>query len=111
MCPLRGVSWPHHAHDDHGDDDMTKSRARRATRRNINPNDLTGRRVGLYCRVSRDPKDKNDPERGKSTGDQADEGRAWVDRVGAHIVDTYTEPESRSASRFATKAREEYERL
>ncbi|HEX6758633.1 MAG TPA: recombinase family protein [Propionibacteriaceae bacterium] len=71
-----------------------------------NTTDLTDLRVGLYCRVSLDKDDT-----GKSTTDQRDVGRRWAADHGAIVVDEYIEPGSRSASRFATKDREEFDRL
>lgn len=68
--------------------------------------DLTDLRVGLYCRVSLDLDDT-----GKSTRDQEEVGRAWAASVGATVTDAYVEDGSRSASRYATKEREEYNRL
>jgi site-specific DNA recombinase len=68
--------------------------------------DLKDLRVGLYCRVSQD-----EDGSGKSTGDQEHVGREWVERVGASLVDCYVEVGSRSASRFATKEREQFSRL
>jgi site-specific DNA recombinase len=81
---------------------------KRPPKRDIN--NLTDLRVGLYCRVSRD---KDDPgDKGKSPDDQEAAGRAWAARVGAVVVEpTYKEKDSRSASRFATKEREEFTRL
>jgi site-specific DNA recombinase len=81
-----------------------RKRTRRSAKRDIN--DMVDRRVGLYCRVSIDKDDT-----GKSTTDQAAIGREWVEKVGAVIADAYIEKGSRSASRFATKDREEYTRL
>lgn len=81
-----------------------------ATRRNRKikrgPVDLADLRVGLYCRVSLDKDDT-----GKSTADQEQVGRDWVASVGAVVTDTYVEEGSRSASRFATKEREQFKRL
>jgi DNA invertase Pin-like site-specific DNA recombinase len=71
-----------------------------------NTTDLTDLRVGLYCRVSLDKDDT-----GKSTTDQVEIGREWAARVGAVVVDEYVELGSRSASRFATKDREQFTRL
>jgi site-specific DNA recombinase len=82
---------------------VTARRRKPAKRDTTNLVDL---RVGLYCRVSLDKDDT-----GKSTTDQAAIGRAWADQVGAVVVAEYIEPGSRSASRFATKAREEFNRL
>ena len=77
---------------------------RATTRRDTG--DLAGLRVGLYCRVSLDKSGD-----AKSTTDQLGIGREWAQRVGARIAGEYIEPGSRSASRFATKAREEFKRL
>jgi DNA invertase Pin-like site-specific DNA recombinase len=77
---------------------------RPATR--TNTTDLTDLRVGLYCRVSLDKDDD-----AKSTTDQRDIGREWAAREGAVVVDEYVEIGSRSASRFAKKAREQFDRL
>ncbi len=81
------------------------TRRRRRTKPKLDPNNLTGLRVGLYCRVSSDPHDTQ-----KSVGDQEADGLGWVDRVGAHLVETYIDND-RSASRFRDKEREEFERL
>jgi site-specific DNA recombinase len=71
--------------------------------------DLTGRRVGLYCRVS--VADRNNPDpREKSTTDQEAVGRRWVTEHGAQLVDVYSD-EGISASRFTRKAREHFDRL
>jgi site-specific DNA recombinase len=75
-------------------------------RRSHNTNNLAGLRVGLYCRVSLDKDDT-----AKSTTDQVSIGREWAARVGAVVVGEYVEKGSRSASRFATKEREEFNRL
>jgi site-specific DNA recombinase len=66
---------------------------------------LTDLRVGLYVRVSLDQDDT-----GKSTDDQEAVGREWVGKVGAVLVDVYSDRD-RSASRYATKEREEFTRL
>src|SRR5215207_5125979 len=71
-----------------------------------NNTDMADLRVGLYCRVSLDKDDS-----GKSTTDQAAIGREWAEKVGAVVAGEYIEPGSRSASRFATKARDEFDRL
>lgn len=68
--------------------------------------DLTDLRVGLYCRVSRDGEQDE-----KSTQDQAAVGRDWIEKNGARLAGEYIEKGSRSASRFATKEREEFTRL
>lgn len=68
-------------------------------------NDLRDLRVALYCRVSLD---KAGDE--KSVDDQEAEGLRWIDRHQAVLVDTYRDP-NRSASRFATKQRENFNRL
>jgi DNA invertase Pin-like site-specific DNA recombinase len=81
-----------------------RKRTRRASKRDTN--DMVDQRVGLYCRVSLDKDDT-----GKSTTDQAAIGREWAEKVGAVIVGEYIEKGSRSASRYATKDREEYTRL
>jgi site-specific DNA recombinase len=90
---------------------MTTSR-RRPARRDLT--NLTGLRAGLYCRVSRvDEKNKDrlaETGQEKSTEDQEAVGREWVSRQGAVVADIYSDPH-RSASRFATKARENFDRL
>jgi DNA invertase Pin-like site-specific DNA recombinase len=78
-------------------------RRRPPTKRDLN--NLAGLRVALYCRVSLD---KVGDE--KSVDDQEAEGLRWVDRHQAVLVDTYRDP-NRSASRFATKQRENFNRL
>lgn len=83
---------------------VTRQNRRRGLKRDLS--DLSGLRVGLYCRVSLD-KDQD----AKSTTDQADEGRRWIASVGAVIAGEYIEEGSRSASRYATKEREEFQRL
>ena len=69
------------------------------------PNNLADLRVALYCRVSLD---KGGDE--KSVDDQEAEGLRWIDQHQATLVDTYRDP-NRSASRFATKQRENFNRL
>jgi site-specific DNA recombinase len=76
---------------------------RRPTKRDTT--NLTDLRVGLYVRVSLDQDDS-----GKSTDDQEAVGREWVGKVGAVLVDVYSDRD-RSASRYATKEREEFTRL
>jgi site-specific DNA recombinase len=66
---------------------------------------LTGLRVGLYCRVSQD---RDGTE--KSVDDQEAVGRGWVEAAGAVVADIYRDAD-RSASRFATREREEFTRL
>jgi DNA invertase Pin-like site-specific DNA recombinase len=62
--------------------------------------------AAVYNRVSDDK-----GGRSKSTAEQDTENRAACRDAGWTIKGAYTEPESASASRFATKAREEWERL
>mgnify|MGYP000005008269 CR=1 FL=1 len=76
----------------------------------INPpkrdlNDLSGLRLALYCRVSDDAK-----ETGKSVTDQETAGRRWSDAQGCRIVEVFRDND-RSASRFATREREDFDRL
>jgi DNA invertase Pin-like site-specific DNA recombinase len=66
---------------------------------------LSVRRAGVYNRVSDDQNGRS-----KSTGQQDDENREAAEAEGWVIAATYTEPEGASASRFATKVREEWER-
>lgn len=66
---------------------------------------LAGLRVALYCRASDD-----DSGTEKSVDDQEGVGRGWADRNGCVVVDVYKDND-RSASRFATKDREDFERL
>src|SRR6266567_721830 len=76
-----------------------------AKRRDIN--DLSDLRVGLYCRVSLD---KGGTE--KSVDDQEAVGRQWVERAGAKLEERHVYRDAdRSASRFATKQRENFNRL
>jgi len=72
-------------------------------------NNLTGLRIGLYCRVSQD-RDSERDENSKSVDDQEQVGRDWVTGHGAVVADIYADP-NRSASRFATKVRENFQRL
>jgi site-specific DNA recombinase len=85
---------------------------RKPAKRNIT--DLAGARAGLYCRVSQVSERNRDDYRAtgqeKSTEDQEAVGREWADRVGAVVAEVYSDP-GRSASRFATKARENFDRL
>jgi site-specific DNA recombinase len=69
------------------------------------PYDLSGLRVALYLRVSRDSSGEE-----KSTKDQKAEALAWAERAGVRIVSTY-EDVSLSASEFATKERPGYKQL
>jgi DNA invertase Pin-like site-specific DNA recombinase len=62
-------------------------------------------RAGVYNRVSDDQNGRS-----KSTDQQNEENLAAVDGEGWSLAATYTEPEGASASRFATKAREEWKR-
>ena len=62
--------------------------------------------AGVYNRVSDDRKGRS-----KSPEEQNEESAAACREQGWRIAATYTEPESASASRFARKAREEWERL
>jgi site-specific DNA recombinase len=82
------------------------------TKRNIT--DLKGARAGLYCRVSQVSERNRDDYRTtgqeKSTEDQEAVGREWAHREGATVAEVYSDP-GRSASRFATKARENFDRL
>jgi DNA invertase Pin-like site-specific DNA recombinase len=62
--------------------------------------------AAVYNRVSDDQHGRS-----KSTAEQDAENRAACADAGWAIRGTYTEPESASASRFTTKARQEWERL
>lgn len=78
-------------------------------------NHLEGLRVGLYCRVSKLSR-KQKAERAdwgdqaKSVGDQEAVGLAWIAKRGCTLAAQYRDAD-RSASRFARKEREEYNRL
>ncbi|GAB3209723.1 recombinase family protein [Marinactinospora endophytica] len=61
-------------------------------------------RAWLYARVSKDQRD------GRSVSQQIDIGRRECDREGVEIVGEYTDND-RSASQYATKEREDWERL
>jgi DNA invertase Pin-like site-specific DNA recombinase len=81
--------------------------ARRPAAKRRNPADLTGARVGLYCRVSLDDRSTE-----KSVGDQEAEGRAWVARVGARLDERHVyRDNSLPASRFTKKERPAYGQL
>ncbi len=84
-----------------------RARARRDDDHRRDPFDLRGARVGLYCRVSFDPNGNE-----KSVGDQEVDGRVWARKVGAQLARRHIYRDSdRSASRFATKQRESFDRL
>jgi site-specific DNA recombinase len=81
--------------------------------------DLRDLRVGLYVRVSlADDEDKRKAKLqqdlkklvAKQTEDQKNVGLDWAKRVGANVVDIYSDPDI-SASRFTDKVRPEFERL
>src|SRR4051812_17313989 len=74
----------------------------RAVKRDIT--DLTGLRAGLYCRVSKDGGDE------KSVNDQETVGHAWASQQGAVVAGVYRDV-YRSASRYATRERESFNRL
>ena len=82
---------------------MSSTRRRPAARRDVN--DLTDLRGGIYCRVSQD---RDGTE--KSTEDQEAEGRRWSGRQHVLLAEVYRDND-RSASRFATKDRPEFDRL
>lgn len=69
------------------------------------PSDLAGLRAGLYCRVSLD-----DDGTERSVSDQEAGGRRWAEAAGVTVADVYRDSD-RSASRFATRQREDFERL
>jgi site-specific DNA recombinase len=68
-------------------------------------NDLADLRLALYCRASEDSTGKE-----KSVTDQEAEGHRWASTRGCRVSATFTDND-RSASRFATKARPQFERL
>jgi DNA invertase Pin-like site-specific DNA recombinase len=68
--------------------------------------ELAGLRVALYLRASKDAGGME-----KSVTDQGAEGAAWVEHVGARVVDPAYVDNGRSASRFATRERDAFVRL
>jgi site-specific DNA recombinase len=69
--------------------------------------DLRDLRAGLYCRVSLDQDGTE-----KSVDDQESIGRKWADSAGVILEERHVYRDAnRSASRFATKQRENFERL
>lgn len=62
-------------------------------------------RAVIYTRVSSDPND-----RGRSVSEQEAECRAWVGRRGWELAEVYCDND-RSASRYARKARPDWQRL
>jgi DNA invertase Pin-like site-specific DNA recombinase len=84
------------------DGNMSSTR-RRPARRDIS--DLTDLRAGMYCRVSQD---RDGTE--KSTEDQEAEGRRWAERQHVLLAEVYRDND-RSASRFATRQREDFTRM
>jgi DNA invertase Pin-like site-specific DNA recombinase len=83
---------------------------RTPAKRRHNIHDLTDLRVGLYCRVSRENDADDKSIREKSVDDQEREGREWAKRHKCRVVRTYRDA-GRSASRFATKEREDFTEL
>jgi DNA invertase Pin-like site-specific DNA recombinase len=77
----------------------------RTSRAKRDPTNLTGARIGLYCRVSIV---RHGVE--KSVDDQETLGREWISQQGATLAGVYRDAD-RSASRFATRERKEWERL
>lgn len=71
--------------------------------------DLHGLRAGLYVRVSSDKARGTDLE-GISADGQVDEARAVADELGLNVIDVYNDND-RSASKFATKARKNWDRM
>lgn len=67
---------------------------------------LTGLRIGLYARASHDP-----TGRAKSVTDQMGVGRREITGLGATVAGEYDRDNDRSASRYGTKAREDFEQL
>ncbi|WP_067470170.1 recombinase family protein [Actinomadura macra] len=67
---------------------------------------LAGARLGIYGRASQD---KGGQE--KSVTDQIIEGVDWAKARDCIVAETYTADNNKSASRFARKAREDFERL
>lgn len=82
-----------------------KQRQRKLDQRDLN--NLTGLRCALYCRVSKDD-DKHGYE--KSVTDQEETGRTWIESHGCVLAGVYADND-RSASRYARKVREDFERL
>jgi DNA invertase Pin-like site-specific DNA recombinase len=80
-----------------------RRRGKRLAKRDLS--DLSGARVGLYCRVSDDEDEKE-----KSVSEQETAGREWVSRQKAILTGIYSD-NNISASRFTTKEREEFIRL
>jgi DNA invertase Pin-like site-specific DNA recombinase len=68
-------------------------------------NDVSGLRLALYCRASEDSTGRE-----KSVTDQETDGHRWAEARGCEVTATFTDND-RSASRFATKARPEFDRL
>jgi site-specific DNA recombinase len=73
--------------------------------------DITGMRADLYCRVSSDPRTGEQSVDEKSVDDQEREGKAWAERAGVQLGEVFREDAGRSASRFATRDRPEFQRL
>lgn len=71
-----------------------------------NLRDLTGARLGIYGRASQD---KGGQE--KSVTDQVGEGIAWAERNQCLVAETYSADNNRSASRFARRARADFDRM
>jgi DNA invertase Pin-like site-specific DNA recombinase len=78
----------------------------RWTREKRDLRNLTGLRFGLYARASHDP-----TGRGKSVTDQMTVGRRDIEGLGGVVAGEYDRDNDRSASRYGTKAREDFERL
>lgn len=73
--------------------------------------DITGMRTDLYCRVSSDLRTGLQGVDEKSVDDQEREGKAWAERARVQLGEIFREDAGRSASRFATKDRPEFQRL
>jgi DNA invertase Pin-like site-specific DNA recombinase len=81
-----------------------RSRKRTVTTKR-DPANLAGARVGLYVRVSKDRDGKQ-----RSVSEQEAIGRAWIEGQGAELAGIYRDSD-RSASRYATRQREDFARL
>jgi DNA invertase Pin-like site-specific DNA recombinase len=83
---------------------------RPAAKKRHTEEDLRDLRVGLYCRVSKENDGNDKSIREKSVDDQEREGRRWVDQHHCTLTRVYRDP-GRSASRFATRKREDFDML
>jgi site-specific DNA recombinase len=74
------------------------------------PSDLRDLRVALYCRVSKEREDEDRAVREKSVDDQEREGRRFIERHQARLVDVYRDTD-RSVSQYTKRKRESFDRL